>query len=99
MLVSLNFACVNISKFRGLKKLDPNNDNIETARKINLSLVILGFSFFPFIIFLNFLLSNNKCKSCCCHKSKEVKNIEATTNKSTENKQEIQNESGININK
>ena len=112
MLVSLIFACINISKFRGLKKLDHNNDNIETSRKLNLSFVILGFSFFPFIIFLNFLLSNNKCNSCCCYISKGVKkkkkrkiiglipqNIDIAINKSTENKQEIHYESLTNINK
>ena len=96
MIVPLIFACINISKFRGLKKLDPNNDNIETARKLNLSFVILGFSCVPFILLLYFLLSKIDDICCCFNKLKGAKNIDTTTNKSTENKP---NESQTNINK
>ena len=99
MLVSLIFACVNISKFKGLKKLHKNNDNIEIPRKLNLSFVILGFSCLPFIILINCLLDKIKYSYCCCNKSKESPNNDINTNKSTENKPEIHNESEANINK
>lgn len=99
MIVSLIYGCINISKFRGLKKLVPNDDNIETARKLNLSFVILGFSCVPFIVLYNYLLDkidkiDDIC--CCCNKLKRAKNIDTTTNKSAENKP---NESQTNINK
>ena len=99
MIVSLIYACINISKFRGLKKLDPNNDNIETARKLNLSFVILGFSCVPSIILFYCVLYKIKHHSCCCNKLKETKTNDNITNKSAENKSEIQNGTEININK
>ena len=99
MLVSLIYACINISKFRGLKKVVPNNDNIETARKLNLSFVILGFSCVPFIILFYYLFDKINCNNCCCNKSKESHTVENKTNSSTENKPKIDNVSDININK
>ena len=99
MIVSIIYACINISIFRGLKKLDPNNNNIEIARKLNLSYVILFFSCFPIIILFICLYEKIKDISCCCNKIKENKNIDTNSNKSAENKRDIHNETETNINK
>ena len=104
MILSLIFACLNINKLNKLKDIDSNDDNITISRVINLIIVILGFSFCAYMIFLLTYIFNFRerwsceCKKCCCYKTK-TGNINYTNKSSVINNNTAINETNNNIEK